>query len=43
VRDPTPVGHLELDAVVNGNPVRMLVDTGAGVTVIDKAAVGILQ
>ena len=35
---PTPVGHLELDAVVNGNPVRMLVDTGAGVTVIDRAA-----
>ena len=35
---PTPVGHLELDATVNGNPARMLVDTGAGVTVIDRAS-----
>ena len=34
---PTPVGHLELDATVNGNAARMLVDTGAGVTVIDRA------
>lgn len=32
----TPVGHLELDAIVEGNPARMLVDTGAGVTVIDR-------
>ena len=35
---PTPVGHLELDAVVNGHQARMLVDTGAGATVIDRAA-----
>ena len=34
---PTPLGHLELDATVNGNRARMLVDTGAGVTVIDRA------
>ena len=34
----TVVGHLELDAVVNGHQARMLVDTGAGVTVIDRAA-----
>lgn len=35
---PTPVGHLELDAVVNGHQARMLVDTGASATVIDRAA-----
>ncbi len=35
---PTPLGHLELDATVDGNPARMIVDTGAGVTVIDKAS-----
>ena len=35
---PTPLGHLELDATVNGNPARMVLDTGAGVTVIDKAS-----
>ncbi len=34
----TPTGHLELDATVNGNPARMMVDTGAGVTVIDRAS-----
>ena len=34
---PTPLGHLEIEATVNGNPARMLVDTGAGVTVIDRA------
>lgn len=35
---PTPVGHLELDVSVDGHPARMLVDTGAGATVIDRAA-----
>ena len=35
---PTPVGPLELDAVVNGHQARMLVDTGASATVIDRAA-----
>lgn len=35
---PTPVGHLELDAIVDGFHARMLVDTGAGVTVIDRAS-----
>ena len=35
---PTPLGHLELDATVNGHPARMMVDTGAGVTVIDRAS-----
>ncbi len=34
----TPVGHLELDATVNGKPARLLVDTGASATVIDKAS-----
>lgn len=35
---PTSLGHLELDATVNGHPARMLVDTGAGVTVIDRTS-----
>jgi len=34
----TPVGHLELDATVNGNPARLLVDTGASATVINKTS-----
>ena len=34
----TPVGHLELDATVNGQPARLLVDTGASATVINKTS-----
>ncbi len=34
----TPVGHLELDATVNGKPARLLVDTGASATVINKTS-----
>ncbi len=34
----TPLGHLELDATVNGKPARLLVDTGASGTVIDKTS-----
>ncbi len=34
----TPVGHLELDATINGQPARLLVDTGASATVINKTS-----
>jgi clan AA aspartic protease (TIGR02281 family) len=32
------VGHFELDAHINGQPARLLIDTGASRTVIDQAS-----
>lgn len=32
----TPVGHLGVDAVVNGTVARFLIDTGASATVVDR-------
>jgi clan AA aspartic protease (TIGR02281 family) len=36
--DRNAVGHSELDSCVNGETLRLLVDTGASRTVIDKSA-----